>query len=130
MPSCVPSRNVTSSKPRPKKASSPRRRALRLRPSRLYALHSQGREIYWRYRELQPPESSGLGRTLAALSGYRLCDPDPVASAAGLKDWYIKRFRRPGFTVELGLGQNPLPYQQFDCIYREFARALAAALLM
>ena len=35
------------------------------------------------------------------------------------KDWFIQEFRKPGFTIELGLGVNPLPISQFDEIYRE-----------
>ena len=42
----------------------------------------------------------------------------PYASGfAGYKDWYIKVFARPGYTIEVGLGENPLPLSQFDSIY-------------
>ena len=40
-----------------------------------------------------------------------------VDNYAGYKDWFIKRFRRPGFTVELGKGVNPLPIEQFPKVY-------------
>ena len=42
----------------------------------------------------------------------------PYASSfAGYKDWFIQAFRRPGFTIEVGSGTNPLPLSQFDEIY-------------
>ena len=44
----------------------------------------------------------------------------PYASGhAGYKDWFIQDFNRPGYTIEAGLGENPLPLSQFDTIYRE-----------
>lgn len=42
-----------------------------------------------------------------------------VDSHAGYKDWFIQEFRRPGFTIELGKGVNPLPISQFDVLYEE-----------
>ncbi|WP_199624532.1 M14 family zinc carboxypeptidase [Paenibacillus alkalitolerans] len=81
------------------------------------AFHSQGREIYWNYRDMEPPQSERIASDLSAASGYA-----PVkltGSDAGYKDWWIQERRRPGFTVELGLGVNPLPLGQFSLIYRE-----------
>ena len=28
---------------------------------------------------------------------------------AGYKDWFIQYYDRPGYTIEVGLGQSPLP---------------------
>ena len=54
----------------------------------------------------------------------------PYASSfAGYKDWFIRRFRRPGYTVEAGLGQNPLPIEQFGEIYRDNIGILVTAAL-
>ncbi len=80
------------------------------------AYHTQGEEIYWDYRGLAPPESRSIAAEAARISGYR-----PAAeteSDAGYKDWFIMRWRRPGFTVEAGLGENPLPLEQAEEIYR------------
>ena len=33
------------------------------------------------------------------------------------KDWFIQTYRRPGFTIEVGTGENPLPLSQFEEIY-------------
>ncbi|MEA5051239.1 MAG: M14 family zinc carboxypeptidase [Oscillospiraceae bacterium] len=115
--------------------SEPETRAVRracadYRPRALCALHAQGQEIYWRYGARQPAGSEYIARTLAALSGYVLAEPDPVAAGAGLKDWFIRAYGRPGFTIELGLGRNPLPYGDFPAIYEKVRAALFAAMLL
>ncbi|SFL98652.1 M14 family metallopeptidase [Salibacterium qingdaonense] len=75
--------------------------------SHVLALHSQGEEVYWGYSGLEPPESAELGRRLAAAGSFR--PVEDAGSSAGYKDWFIKTFRRPGFTIETGVGMNPLP---------------------
>ncbi|QJC51562.1 peptidase M14 [Paenibacillus albicereus] len=78
------------------------------------ALHTQGEEIYWNYRGLEPACARGMAECLALAAGYaavELADSD-----AGYKDWFIQRFRRPGFTIELGWGVNPLPLEQQEDI--------------
>jgi g-D-glutamyl-meso-diaminopimelate peptidase len=65
-------------------------------------------------------------RRLGRASGY-----EPVklsGSDAGYKDWFIQHFRRPGFTVEAGYGENPLPMSKFDAIYVELQPLLLEAL--
>lgn len=84
-------------------------------PGLVIALHSQGQVIYWGFQGLEPPEAEGIVQRLGRVSRYQ-----PVryaGSAAGYKDWFIQEYRRPGFTVEVGRGTNPLPLQQFDAIY-------------
>lgn len=83
------------------------------------AYHSQGEVIFWSFQGLEPPESREIGEALAQASGYRLDEPAGIASYAGYKDWFIQDFRRPGFTVEVGRGANPLPITQFPQIYRD-----------
>lgn len=81
------------------------------------AYHSQGEVIYWTFRGLQPPESRPIGEQLADASGYELDEASGIASTGGYKDWFIQDYRRPGYTVEVGQGKNPLPISQFDNIY-------------
>jgi g-D-glutamyl-meso-diaminopimelate peptidase len=90
------------------------------------ALHTQGEEIYWNYRDHEPSESRAWADRLALAAGYRAVYLE--GSDAGYKDWFISRFRRPGFTVEAGLGRNPLPLADFEYIYDDIARLLAEAL--
>ncbi len=81
------------------------------------ALHTQGEEIYWRYGDKTPPQAERMARILGASSGYTVTDPGKNASHAGFKDWFINEFDRPGFTVELGRGKNPLAPELLDYIY-------------
>jgi g-D-glutamyl-meso-diaminopimelate peptidase len=90
------------------------------------ALHTQGEEIYWNYRNEEPDCSKDWAQRLGLAAGYR-----PVyleGSDAGYKDWFISSFRRPGFTVEAGWGHNPLPLSGFEEMYDDVARLLAEAL--
>ncbi len=101
-----------------------------LRPRSLYTLHSQGEEIYWYYGNKTPSYSKYVALTLASLCGYEVCEPASVASHAGFKDWFINRFGRPGFTIELGKGKNPLPYSDFEDIWSKISRTLFVASIM
>ncbi|SMC53616.1 M14 family metallopeptidase [Papillibacter cinnamivorans] len=83
------------------------------------AYHTQGRVIYWNFMDLAPPEAKIIGQQFAAVSGYTLEVATGIASYAGYKDWFIQEYRRPGYTVEVGLGKNPIPISQFDTIYKE-----------
>ncbi len=97
---------------------------------RLYSFHSQGEEIYWYYGARTPMISRDMAEEFALACGYKAAFPGGMASHGGLKDWYIERFGRPGFTVEIGLGKNPLPMSDFDAIYEKIKPALARAVMM
>ena len=84
----------------------------RLNPELIIAWHTQGREIYWRFLDLEPEGAETLGRQMAAASGYRLAETPYASSFAGYKDWFIQDFRSPGYTIEAGEGENPLPLSQ------------------
>lgn len=99
---------------------------VRTSPDAAISLHSQGQEIYWNYRNYEPKESREWSRRLGQASGYR-----PVkleGSDAGYKDWFIQEFRRPGFTVEIGLGKNPLPLEDFENVALETGLVVAELL--
>lgn len=85
--------------------------------ARVLAFHTQGKVIYWGFMGLEPPETETLVNEFARVSGYE--PVQTIESYAGYKDWFIQDWRRPGFTVELGLGTNPLPISQFGEIYEE-----------
>ncbi len=88
-------------------------------PALVLAYHTQGKEIYWQFGDYQVPGAEELGQEFARVSGYTLADVPYNSSFAGYKDWFIQYFRRPGYTIEAGSGQNPLPISQFDEIYRD-----------
>lgn len=88
-------------------------------PRLVMAYHTQGRVIYWNFQNLAGPEAKAVGESLSHISGYALDEATGVASLAGYKDWFIQDFRSPGYTVEAGIGKNPLPISQFSQIYEE-----------
>lgn len=98
--------------------------------SLVLAYHSQGEVIFWDFMGLEPPEARAIGEELAAVSGYTLEQPTGITSYAGFKDWFIQYFRRPGYTVEVGRGRNPLPISQFNQIYRANLPLLLRAALI
>ena len=100
-----------------------------LDPALVLALHSQGKEIYWQFLDIEVPGARELGEKMAAASGYRLAETPYASSFAGYKDWFIQTFHRTGYTVEVGSGENPLPLNQFDEIYRDTLPILTIAAL-
>lgn len=100
-----------------------------INPDLVLAYHAQGKEIYWQFDDIEVPGAEELGRRLAQVSGYTLTAPAEVSGNAGYKDWFIKIFRKPGYTIEVGSGVNPLPLQQFDEIYRDNLGILVTAAL-
>ena len=96
--------------------------------SRVLAFHTQGEVIYWGFDNLEPPEAEAMVNEFARVSGYQ--PVKTIESYAGYKDWFIQDWRRPGFTVELGFGINPLPLSQFDEIYEEALGIFLAGLYL
>ena len=103
--------------------SAPESRALaaltrRFDPALVQAWHTQGEVIYWRYGDYEIPGAADIAATFAAVSGYSPEETPYASSFAGYKDWFIRAFRRPGFTIEAGRGVNPLPLSDFAEIRR------------
>ena len=98
-------------------------------PALVLAFHAQGKEIYWQFRDYDVPGAEALGQVFADVSGYRLAQVPYNSSFAGYKDWFIQNFRRPGYTIEVGEGTNPLPLSQFEEIYRDNLGILLAGIL-
>lgn len=92
--------------------------------------HTQGKVIYWKYLDYLPKNSYKIGQALAEASGYSLSLTPTESSYAGYKDWFIQAFNKPGYTVEAGIGENPLPLEQFDEIYDDNKGLLVTALEM
>ena len=106
-------------------------RLCRATPFRLVlALHTQGEEIYWRYGDRTPPRSRMMAEVLAASSGYTVASPEGLAAHGGFKDWFINTFARPGFTLEMGKGRNPLPLTDFEQLYAKAREMLLIAALL
>ena len=85
----------------------------------ILAYHTQGEVIYWKFANYLPENSEEIGKKFAKVSGYTLDITPPESSFAGYKDWFIQEYNKPGYTIEVGLGKNPLPISQFDKIYND-----------
>lgn len=96
-------------------------------PALVLAYHTQGGEIYWQFEGIEPEGARALGEEFARVSGYTLTDAPYESGFAGYKDWFIQRFRKPGYTIEAGRGENPLPISQFDEIYQDNLGILVTA---
>lgn len=91
--------------------------------------HTQGRVIFYQYQDQTPPGSLELAEIFSNISGYSLERVPESSSFAGYKDWFILFYNRPGFTIEVGLGTNPIPISQFSGIYRENLGILITAMI-
>lgn len=85
----------------------------------ILAYHTQGKEIYWKFADFLPQQSLKIAEKLSSASGYSLEITPDFAANAGYKDWFIQEYNRPGYTIEAGVGTNPLPISQFDEIYAD-----------
>lgn len=103
-------------------------RALTIRHA--LAFHSQGEVIYPPDGDNPPKRSLRMAEIMSAASGYALDRPEGLAVGGGFKDWFVKEFNRPAFTVEVGKGQNPLPPADYSKIYRQVRELMMLACIM
>lgn len=87
--------------------------------SLILAYHTQGEVIYWKYLDEEPEGARRIAEYFAKVSGYRIEETPAASGYAGYKDWFINFYDRPGYTIEAGLGENPLPMGQFPKIYKD-----------
>lgn len=85
----------------------------------IMAYHAQGRLIFWKFANYNPPNSYPIALELSAVSGYSVETTPPEMGNAGYKDWFIQEYNLPGYTIEVGSGTNPLPISDFDRIYKD-----------
>lgn len=96
----------------------------------IIAYHTQGKEIYWQFQNYATPRARAIGEQFSLVSGYRLAEVPFNSSFAGYKDWFLQEYRRPGYTIEAGIGQNPLPISQFDEIYNDNLGILVLGMIL
>lgn len=92
-------------------------------------LHCGGEEIYWKYGENEPAQSSMMAKILACSSCCALNESDETAEHSGIKNWFIKEFSRPAFSMITGKEENPLPEELYS-IYERIEEALTVFALM
>lgn len=96
-------------------------------PRLAISLHTQGEEIYYTSNQKQTRSSLSIAKTISRLTGYKISFPTGTAKYGGFTDWFIDEFDAPSFTVECGLGKNPLPFSDHDAIYSSIKRMLYTA---
>ncbi len=100
-----------------------------LRPSLTLTLHTQGEEIFYKPTTPPVPGADRYGRFLAAATGYRLGRAEGAAAYGGMADYLAEALHLPAFTLECGLGKNPLPLCAGEGIYLRLRRALFLSLI-
>lgn len=98
-------------------------------PQYVICLHTQGEAIFYggsRYND----SYRKMAEILSLLSGYALEEPENISKGAGFKDWFVKQFDRPGFTIECGRGENPLPADMIQPIYTRLFETLAVSAVL
>lgn len=98
--------------------------------SHALAFHSQGEEIYWNFGDYHDNEALKMAKIMSYSSGYQISQPEGLAVGGGFKDWFVEKFRRPAFTIEVGKGQNPLPIEDIDDIYKKIREMLVLAVIL
>ena len=66
-----------------------------------------------------PERSLEIAKQFSRISGYELDETPLRSSFAGYRDWFIQNFNKPGYTIEVGNGENPLPITDFNKIYTD-----------
>jgi len=94
------------------------------------AYHTQGEVIFWKYRDYEPPRSYEIAQAFAGASGYAVEETPLGSGNAGYKDWFIQTYNLPGYTIEAGLGESPLPLTDLPKMYADNVGIMALALRM
>lgn len=94
------------------------------------SLHSQGQEIYWSYLNKKIERAYEIGKKMERVSGYLLTQPNYYSSFAGYKDWFIDKYGKPGYTIEIGKGEEgkSLPLERAEEIYNELEEIFFVAI--
>ena len=92
--------------------------------------HTQGRVIFWKYLDYEPEGSRRIAEAFSEVSGYAVEETPYGSGFAGYKDWFIQEYNLPGYTIEAGQGQNPLPLAQLPQIYRENVGILTLGMVL
>ena len=90
--------------------------------------HTQGEVIYWKFLDFNPEGSLEIAESFAKTSGYQVSETPFRSGFAGYKDWFISEYNLPGYTIEVGKGENPLPISQLENIYQKNLGILTDAL--
>lgn len=81
--------------------------------------HSSGKVIYWYNPAVGYGADYFIANNLKNITGYRILSPAAQVFNGGFRDWFVSRYNRPGFTLEIGAGYCPLPQSNFQTYWQE-----------
>jgi g-D-glutamyl-meso-diaminopimelate peptidase len=89
----------------------------KVNPEIAVAYHSAGREVFWNYqngRHLH--RDKRIAKKISKLTGYKLSSPPKHATGGGFTDWFITKYHRPAFTIEISplVGETSPPLSIFE----------------
>jgi len=96
----------------------------------LITFHSQGEEIFYEYGNNTTEKALHIAKIFSALTDYTLVKNEGLYSSGGLKDWFIEEFKKPAFTVEIGKGKNPLPFESIEEIYEKLETMMVVGMIV
>ena len=87
--------------------------------------HSCGNIIYWGFYATGEfkEQCRSMAEAIKNLNGYRLVEDTQKSEKdyayLGLKDWFMKEYKRPGFTIETGGGSAPVSLSELKKAYNK-----------
>ena len=84
--------------------------------------HITGQMVYW-YSSAQIAAQNSVNRSLAmdlnSLTGYTILPTSAQDENGGYRDWYMAKYPKPGFTIEMATGYAPVPQSQYASIWSQ-----------
>ncbi|WP_235999567.1 M14 family metallocarboxypeptidase [Heyndrickxia sporothermodurans] len=95
----------------------------KINPEMTVAYHTAGKILYWNFHQSKALYKRDLAyaKAIGKLTKYKLIYPEKNPSGGGLTDWFISKYKRPGFTLEIGTypGNTNLKVSQFKQSWKE-----------
>ncbi|ANX13725.1 hypothetical protein ABE41_017080 [Fictibacillus arsenicus] len=92
-------------------------------PEMSLAYHTSGEILYWNFHQTGSwyDRDHAYAKVIGNLTGYSLVYPGTNPSGGGYTDWFIIKYKRPGFTPELGnyAGNTHVPVSEYPAIWSQ-----------
>ncbi len=92
-----------------------------VKPIVTLSYHLKGEQIYWQFDQDDDrlARDRQYAQAISAYTSYELVSGQ--GSVGGYKDWCIREFKIPSFTIEVGSDQypHPFPYSQLSAIIKQ-----------
>ncbi|MFD1358987.1 stalk domain-containing protein [Fictibacillus halophilus] len=94
-----------------------------INPEMAVAYHTSGEILYWNFHQTGSwkERDHKYAQTIGYMTGYDLVYPGTNPSGGGFTDWFIIKYKRPGFTPELGnyAGNTHVPVSEYPTIWSQ-----------